>query len=216
MTRSSLSRLALAIPAALLACLSASLPRAPPPDLYALDAPPSPGPSASGGTRTPLVVAEPRAAPGLEGRGMVYVQREHQIRYFARSAWVDAPGHMLAPLLARALEAGGAFQVVRDAASDAPARLQLESDLLSLQQEFTVRPSQVRLALRVRLVDAAARRVLGERELEVVEPARSDDPYGGVVAANAAAARALAEVAELCAGWARGASPAAGAGQTAR
>lgn len=207
MTMRSLRLLRAAAPAALLACLSARLPRATAPDLYALDPPLAPGVAVADRERTPISVATPRAAPGLEGRGMVYVRREHEIRYFARSGWVDAPARMLAPLLERALETSGSFHVVRDAAGEAPARLRLETDVLRLQQEFTTTPSRIRLVLRVRLVDTAARRVLGERELEVVEPAPSDDPYGGVVAANAAAARSLAEIAADCAGWARAATP---------
>ena len=189
----------------LLACLSASLPKATAPDLYVLDPPLPRGAAAADGAPGLIVLAPVRASPGLEGSGMVYVRREHEVGYFARSAWVEPPARMLAPLLARALELGGSFQVVRDAAGAAPARLRLETDVVRLQQEFTERPSLVRLVLHVRLIDATARRVLGDKEIEVVEPAPRDDAYGGVLAANAAAARALADVAAACAGWARAA-----------
>jgi cholesterol transport system auxiliary component len=37
------------------------------------------------------------------------------------------------------------------------------------------------------------------RELDEVEPAPSDDPYGGVVAANRALGRLLGRLGELCA-----------------
>lgn len=196
-----------ALLAAPLACLPAALkPHAP--DLYALDPPISPRAGSGEEASVPIRVATPRAVPGLEGRGMVYVQREHEIRYFGRSAWVDSPARMLGPLLSRALEATGAFHVV-DGAGEERARLRLETDLVRLQQEFTARPSRIRVVLRVHLVDAAARRTLGEREIETVEAAASDDPYGGVVAANAAAARAVSEAAAVCATWARGTPPAA-------
>ncbi len=192
--------------AASTACLPAGL-KANAPDLYALD--PGVPRTARPGEEAPvpISVATPRAVPGLEGRGIVYVQREPEIRYFARSEWVDSPARMLAPLLAQALEANGAFHVVNGAAGE-PARLRLETDLVRLQQEFTARPSQVRLVLRAQLADAAGRRTLGDREIEIVESAPSDDPYGGVVAANAAVARAVSEVAADCATWARGTPPA--------
>ena len=194
-------------------CLPAGL-KANSPDLYALDAviPASAHPGE--GAPVTISIAPPRAVPGLEGRGMVYVQRDHEIRYFARSEWVDSPARLLAPLLARALEANGPFHVVSGAAGE-PARLRLDTDLVRLQQEFTARPSHVRLVLRVRVVDAAAWRTLGEREIEVVEAAPTDDPYGGVVAANAAAARAVSEVAAECATWARGTPPASTQGPPA-
>ena len=198
---------AAALLAASLACLPAGLkPNAP--DLYALDPAVARRPAAAAEAPFPVAIAAPRAAPGLEGRGIVYVRREHELRYFARSAWVDSPARMLAPLLASALEADGTFRVVAGPGGE-PARLRLETDLVRLQQEFTTRPSRVRLLLRARLVDAAARRTLGEREIEVVEAAPSDDPYGGVLAANAATQRAISKIAAECTAWARGTPPAA-------
>jgi len=186
-------------------CISASLPKTVAPEVYALDPPLASRAFAREEPPTPIVVAVPRSAPGLAGRGMMYVQRPHEVRYFSRHAWVEPPARMLAPLLERALEARGAFHAVRDAVTDQPAHLHLETDLLRLQQEFTDRPSRVRIVLRIHLLDSATRRVLGEREVEAVEMAPSDDPYGGVVAANAAASRALLEIESACAEWARGA-----------
>jgi cholesterol transport system auxiliary component len=42
----------------------------------------------------------------------------------------------------------------------------------------------VRFTLRATLVDDKTRRVLSWREFEAITPALSEDPYGGVVAAN--------------------------------
>ena len=57
---------------------------------------------------------------------------------------------MLTPLLVRALEGSGRFQVVQ-AASGASASLRLETEIEALQQEFTVTPSRTRFALRAQL-----------------------------------------------------------------
>ncbi|HTT72334.1 MAG TPA: ABC-type transport auxiliary lipoprotein family protein [Anaeromyxobacteraceae bacterium] len=190
---------ALAASAGLFACLSVPRPTAP--DLYALDPALAAEEPSPGAARIPIVIGAPRPAPGLEGLGMLYVPREHEVRYFARSAWVDTPGRMLEPLLGRALEATGAFEVIEDAPSDPRAHLRLETELRNLEQEFTRHPSQVRLALRVRLVDSVAHRILGDREFVAVEPAPTDDPYGGVVAANRAASLALKDVAAACRAW---------------
>jgi cholesterol transport system auxiliary component len=129
---------------------------------------------------------------------MLYVKRPHQLQAFAHNEWVDAPAHMLAPLLVRTLERSGAFAAVTDAASGIAAELRLETELVRLQQEFTSHPSRVRLVLRVQLSEVRSRRVLGVREIEALEDAPSEDPYGGVVAANRAAAKALAGVASFC------------------
>jgi cholesterol transport system auxiliary component len=129
---------------------------------------------------------------------MAYVTRPYEIQFFARHQWLEAPPRMLAPLLAQALERGGRFQAMHGGESGAPA-LRLETELVALQQEFTVRPSQVRLELRARLLDGRGPRVLAASAFEAVEPSPSEDPYGGVLAANRAVARVLGELAAWCA-----------------
>jgi cholesterol transport system auxiliary component len=145
-----------------------------------------------------LVVAQPTAAPGFDGPRIVYVKRPHELEFFSRSEWVDTPARMLAPLLVRALERSGAFASVAEARSATAAGLRLEAEIVRLQQEFTERPSRVRVTLRIQLSELPSRRVLGAREIEAVEEAPSDDPYGGVVAANRAVRRVLDEIVAYC------------------
>jgi cholesterol transport system auxiliary component len=145
-----------------------------------------------------LVVAPPTAAPGFDAARMLYVKRPHELESFSRSEWVDTPARMLAPLLVRALERSGAFASVADVRSAGAAGLRLDSEILSLQQEFTARPSRVRLAVRILLSEVRSGRVLGAREIEAVEEAPSDDPYGGVIAANRAVRRVLDDVVAYC------------------
>ncbi|HYD40997.1 MAG TPA: ABC-type transport auxiliary lipoprotein family protein, partial [Anaeromyxobacter sp.] len=136
--------------------------------------------------------------PGFQSPRMIYVKKPHELRAFARSEWVDTPARMLGPLLVRALGRRGAFAAVTDAGSGAAAELRLETELVRLQHEFIHRPSRVRLTLRAQLSDVRSRRVLGFREIEVVEEAPSEDPYGGVVAANRAVRKALEAIASFC------------------
>jgi cholesterol transport system auxiliary component len=178
----------------LTACLSLGPPR--PSARYELQAPLEGEPVAGQGPV--LLVAQPTAAPGFESPRMVYVKRPHELQAFARNEWVDTPARMLGPLLVRALERTGAFAAVTGAASGAVPDLRLETELVRLQQEFTSRPSRVRLSLRVQLSEVRSRRVLGAREIEVAEEAPSEDPYGGAVAANRAVRKALEAVAAFC------------------
>lgn len=180
--------------AGLTACVSLGPPT--PPTRFALQADFEGQPVAGPGPA--LVVAVPTAAAGFDGPRIVYVRRAHELEFFARNEWVDAPARMLAALLVRALERSGRFQAVAEARTPAAAGLRLEAELVRLQHEFTTRPSRVRLTLRVQLSDVASRRVLGTREFEAVEEAHSDDPYGGVVAANRAVRRVLDEVVTYC------------------
>lgn len=171
---------------------------------YALDVEfgEAPGP----GTAPAIAVPAPRAAPGLDGPRLVYVRRPHELRHYARADWVEPPARMVGPLLVRALESTGRFQAVVAAPGGASAGLRLDTEIVHLQQEFTETPSRLRFALRAQLVDVAAGRVLGTRELEAVEVAPSEDAYGGVLAANRAVQRVLEETASWCAGLAAGAS----------
>jgi cholesterol transport system auxiliary component len=164
------------------------------PSLHVLNATPPP---ASGAERRPLSleVAPVRAAPGCDTPAMVYVGKPYALEHFALNRWADTPARMINPLLVRALEESGAFQAVVPGPATITTDLRLDVELLRLQQDFVERPSRVELALRAQLLSVRERRALATRYIEVTEAARSDDPAGGVAAANAAVQRALAQVA---------------------
>lgn len=144
-----------------------------------------------------IAIALPEARPGLDGSRMAYVTRPYEIRYFARHAWAEPPARLLAPLLFLALERSSRLRPVQSRAGVVPA-LRLETEIVALQQEFDVSPSQLRFVLHAELLDAGAGRVIATTELEALEPAESEDPYGGVVAANRAVARVLEQLAQWC------------------
>jgi cholesterol transport system auxiliary component len=181
-------------------CGSSLLKPPPQPSLFSLDdgSPAPPAQPLRTGAAT-LLVGLPAAAPGFDSAHIVYLRRAQEIGYFASNQWVDAPARMLAPLLVRALERTGAFRAVLQAPAAAAADLRLDTELVRLQQDFRVTPSQVRLTLRAVLVDTATRAVVARREFDLSVAAASDDPYGGVVAGRLAAQGVLAELAQFCA-----------------
>jgi len=192
------SRIALA-GALTLACGACTLlqpVRTEPPSLFALEAT-FESPPVRDAVPQPLVIAVPQARPAFDSARIVYVSRTYEVRFFAKSQWVDTPARMLAPLLVQALGASNRFQPVRSGAGVAAA-LRLETEIITLQQEFTVAPSRVRFALRAQLVDVAEHRIVATTNLEAVEESPSDDPYGGVVAANQAVHRLLRELTTWC------------------
>ena len=197
--RAALARAGLSLASlGVLGACSASLLPAPPaaPTLYALDdaaAGRKPAPGAPG-ART-IIVSPPRAAAGYDTRGIVYLRQAHAVEVYAYSQWVDTPAQMLAPLIVHALESTGAFRAVLLAPIVADAELRLDTELLRLQQDFTVSPSRVRLTLRAVLVETATRRVVAWREFDATVAAPSEDAYGGVRAANRAVQDLLAELA---------------------
>jgi cholesterol transport system auxiliary component len=153
-----------------------------------LPAAPDGGPGA-----TTLVIGPPRAAPGFESPRMLYSRRPHELAAFASHEWVDTPARMLGAVLAETLaRSGDWFAVVTTPGARGDYRLDVTD--LTLVQEFAQVPGQVRLGVRVQLVAIGSRRVLASHSFEVIEPTPSEDPYGGVIAANRAVASLLAEL----------------------
>jgi cholesterol transport system auxiliary component len=146
-----------------------------------------------------LIVDLPRAAPGFESSQIAYVRRPYEIEYFAHNQWVDTPSNMLAPKMVRAIERTGAFHAVLGTPTSAVGQFRLETEIVRLQQDFSTTPSHVRLTLRAALIDTAARKVVGSREFDARVDAPTEDPYGGVIAAQRAASQVMAELALFCA-----------------
>ena len=184
--------------ALLAACASLQPPQVEPASTFVLEAMP-----AAGAPRPKrdlvLEIPVPRARPGFDTPLMAYTQRANALDYFARNRWADTPARMLAPLLAQALGQSGGFRAVVQAPSVAAANLRLETELVRLQQDFRAKPSRVQLTLRAQLIDVDARRVLASAEFDETEAAPSDDPYGGVIAANRALGRLLEQLGKFCA-----------------
>ena len=184
----------------------------PNPSFYALEGAPAataaagpPKAAVAASTTAPtLIVDPPHAAAGFDSPHIMYVREAHKLEYFAHSEWVDTPARMLAPLLVAAVENTAAFRAVVVTPSAAAGDLRLDTEIIRLQQEFGSPPSRVRFTLRAYLVDDKTRRVLAWREFEAAVPSASDDPYGGVVAANRAVQTVLEELAAFCAGAAHG------------
>lgn len=172
----------------------------PAPAFYSLDSTPVRAPAAGAPATAPtLTINPPQAAAGFDSSRIIYVRERHKLEYFAHSEWVDPPARMLAPLLVAAVESTGAFRAAVLAPSAAGGDLRLDTQIIRLQHEFGTRPSRARFTLRAHLVDDRTRRVLAWREFDAAVPAASEDPYGGVVAANRAVQMTLRNLADFCA-----------------
>ena len=142
-----------------------------------------------------LLVSTPRAQPGFDTAGMAYLLRLNEVNYFAVNRWVDTPARMLARPLTKAMEKTGLWRAVVQAPSTARTDYRLDCDNLALEQQFFTNPSRVRITLRAQLVELKGRKVVAAREFEVSETAASEDAYGGVIAADKAAATLLQQLA---------------------
>lgn len=150
-----------------------------------------------------LIVAPTHAAAGFDSRRIMYVRQADQLEYFAHSEWADTPARMLAPLIVAAVERSGAFRAVVSTPSPATGEMRLDTEVLGLRHEFLDAPSRVRFTLRAYVVESATRKVIASRGFEAVVPSASEDPHGGVVAANRAVQTVLNQLSIFCAETAR-------------
>lgn len=194
--------------AALSACGALQPSARPATNFYALDtalhpdtvkAPPVATATANAARAGTLLINPPHAAAGFDSPRIIYLRDPHKLEYFAQSQWVEPPARMLGPLLATAIEKTGAFHAVVLMPGAASGEVRLDTDLIRLQHDFQTRPSQVYLTLRATLLDEKTRRVLAWQEFEAVEPADSEDAYGGVLAANRAVKKAVGQLARFLA-----------------
>lgn len=188
---------------ALTACSALQPSNTPPTTFYSLDntVPATPKIAATSAkpalTTTTLVINPPHASAGFDGPHIIYVREPHKLEYFAHSEWVDPPARMLAALMVAAIEKTGSFRAVVLTPGAASGELRLDTEIIRLQHEFQTSPSRVRFTLRVTLVDDKTRRVLAWREFDAIEPASSEDPYGGVLAANRAVKTVLDDLSQF-------------------
>ena len=156
-----------------------------------------PAPSATGTATKTLIVNPTRAAAGFDSQRIIYLREAHKLEYFANSEWVDPPARMLGALIVKAIERSGIFGAVVLSAGAAAGEVRLDTEIVRLQHEFLTSPSRVRFTLRATLVDDKTRRVLAWREFDVSVAAGSDDPYGGVLAANQAVQGVLSNLSQF-------------------
>lgn len=177
------------------------------PNTFLLEASPTNIPARNGGrvetrplaTGLNILVAMPKAHSGYDTSRMAYLRQPHELEYFAKNQWVDAPARMLWPILAQAVERTGRFSAVVQSPGTVNIDQRLDTELIRLHQDFTRQPSVLRMSLRAQLIDTASRRVLATREFDISETADADDPYGGVQAANRAVARLARDIADFVA-----------------
>ncbi|MCW5800063.1 MAG: membrane integrity-associated transporter subunit PqiC [Nitrospira sp.] len=159
---------------------------------------------AQAGGQGVLVVAVPQAAPGFEQPRIAYLRRPSEVSYYANHVWADSPSRMVMPLLIQSLETAGLWRAVVSMPTGIRGDYQLDLSGLLVQQEFLQQPSRSRVQWRAHLVDVKAQRVMGARNFDALEPAPTEDAYGGVLAADRAIATLLATMNEWISSCLRG------------
>lgn len=159
-----------------------------------LDTLPAAVPQRTTSTST-LMLFMPQTRPLYDTMRMAYTVKPYQIDFYSQHEWGETPAQMLQPLLLKTMEGTHAFGAVLSPALHAPYSYALQTEISELVQDYTVEPAQLRLSLRLCLIDGATGRPIAMQQFVQREPLHSKGPEAGVAAANAAVARALREIA---------------------
>ena len=143
-----------------------------------------------------LLVTQPKAQAGFDTERMAYLLRPFEVNYYAFNQWADTPARLLHRVIVENLDKSGMWRAVLQTAGTVPAQYRLDSDNLIVEQQFFSQPSRLRLSVRAQIIDTRKQVILATRSFEVLEAAPTEDAYGGVLAANQAAAKLLIEMAD--------------------
>lgn len=146
-----------------------------------------------------LIISQPRAVPGYDTDRMIYVRQPHLLENFARNRWIETPARMLSPILVNALEARTGFKAVATAAGATKGDLRLDTEIMMLRQDFSTVPSTLHMVLRMQLVEQENYHIIATQTFDAFEAAPTEDPEGGVIAANWLLPKLLDQIAEFVA-----------------
>ncbi len=141
-----------------------------------------------------LLVSMPRLDAIMNDNNMVYLDGQHQIGYFSLNRWAAKPNEMFYTLLLNTLQQQSGFRAVVSSPYSGKSDLQLNIVNFSIVQDFTVRPSVVRVKMDARLTTANQQSILKTRAIQASVATSVDTPEAGVVAANQAVAQCLTKL----------------------
>lgn len=145
-----------------------------------------------------IFVTKMQSVPLNNSTDMVYTTKPHQVGHFLYHRWAEKPADMLEGLIVQTLKATNHFYTVGTLPSVTSYDYILNSQLIELDQAFSPGCSVVHLIINVELINAYSNAVVATQQFSVTEYAPEKNPYGGVIAANRAAAKIMNRIARFC------------------
>lgn len=139
-----------------------------------------------------LMVMFPETSSAYNTTQMAYNIKPYEIAYFSRNSWIGTPAQMLQPLIVQTMARTHYFHAVVSPSFVGHYDYVLTTQILKLQENFLYFPPCYELKLRVQLIKMATNQILAAKDISISEPVPEATPYGGVIAANRATAKALA------------------------
>ncbi len=133
-----------------------------------------------------ILVSQSSAIAGYQTEQMLYTDTLFQLNSFAHSSWISPPASMLTPLIVQSLQHSHYFHAVAAGPNADKTDYRLDTQLITLQQNFLTKPSTLEFSVQAILTQVKDNRVIASRIFIERIPCPTDTPYGGVIAANKA------------------------------
>lgn len=147
----------------------------------------------------PTLLVEPvTALAGFDSRRMIYQTAPDRIEAFATRQWVDTPAEMLKPIIVAELRGGTGLLHVTEAPTGMVSDVILNAQIMELEQDFTVTPSQTRFKLSAVLTESKTGRQWASRDFEGAVTVAGDGSEASVAAANQVVALVLGQLGGFC------------------
>ncbi len=131
-----------------------------------------------------ILVSQSQAMSGYQTEQMLYSDKPYQINSFVKNSWISPPSGMLTPLIVQSLQYSNYFFAVASGPDADKTDYRLDTQIIELQQNFLTKPSKIELAIQASITHVDDNRLVSSRIFSIHTPCPSNNPYGGVIAAN--------------------------------
>lgn len=150
-----------------------------------------------------LLVSRTTGSSNLQSQDMLYVTKLYSLEPFTKNQWSATPAQMFFPLLVQSLQNSQHFRAVVTPPFSGKDNIQLNTQVITLQQEFLQNPSRIKMEVNAELINSQSERVIASKRFFATAKAPQNNPYGGVVAANAASRQILQQIVTFVASHSR-------------
>lgn len=141
-----------------------------------------------------IQVLQPTTSSYYVSKNMYYQLKPHNLQAYSVNRWLAPPSQMLLPLLAQSLINSNYYHAVIAAPTNVTTTYRLATRIINFYQDFTVKPSQIVMTIQATLINNRTSRIIASQEFSARVPAPTNNPYGGVLAANQATQQILGKI----------------------
>ena len=141
-----------------------------------------------------ILVNKPTVAAGYTTNEMQYIKKPYELTAFSHNAWIDPPADMLLTIMGESLQDSNRFKAVATSPMAENTNYRIDSQLISINQNFITKPSTLDLKIKLVITDVITNKVIRSKVFSERISCPEETPYGGVIAANLATKKFTAEM----------------------